>query len=488
MLITYFLLFLFNLYYLLLILQEAHYHLKGFEVIIKRIFTKSINLLYLVPLLNIFIRGIIIDIITIITLIIYIIFKVKSKYIVKLKVTNRIIRLICLNIIIYFIISALVTNYNLPYELLIYLQVIIVFISFIVMQPIEIIINKYYYHKAKNKIKEINPLVIGITGSAGKTTCKHILNHLLSGKYITFMTPKSYNTAKGIARSINEEMNSATEVAIIEYGASHKGDIKKSLKIVKPKYSLITNISNQHLETFKSMDNLIKEKSLLMENSEIHFYNENLNYKLKEMECISFGMEKADYYVRNIKLFKDYSEFEFVGNDKVSKFETKLLGKNNIINICACLSICITMGLDVQYLQRRVKTLEAVSSRLEIIHRGDVTIINDSFNSNKNGFIEALNVLSMQEDKKVIITPGVVTGGKEMSKINEDIAYKIIEKKCECYLVSSIASSFIKNVFIKENYAYCEVKTFDEAFTSTINNKNIKSILIENDITDIYGR
>ena len=123
-------------------------------------------------------------------------------------------------------------------------------------------------NKAKKKIMSINPLIIGITGSAGKTSCKHYLYQMLKDKYITFMTPKSYNTVLGISKSINHDMNKFTEVAIIEFGASHNGDIKKSLRVARPNISLITNISIQHLETFKTVDNIIKEKCLLMESSE----------------------------------------------------------------------------------------------------------------------------------------------------------------------------------------------------------------------------
>lgn len=472
-----------NYYFILRLFQEYHYHLHSFLNIIKKIFINKINYLLLFPIILLFVKNEILNIIVIFILSLYIYLRIKRKYVLKLKITKRIIRFLIIKVLLTFSILYL---YN-PYYL-IYLDVPLIILSYFILYPVEHLINKYYMNKAKSKIKRVRPLIIGITGSCGKTTCKHILYNILKDKYVCFMTPQSYNTALGISKSINEDMNEMTEIAIIEFGASHKGDIKKSLDICKPEISLITNIGIQHLETFKSINNIIEEKTLLMKNSKVHFYNKLSKYNIDCGESYSFSKVKgANFYLRNINITKEGSFFEICDNKNVISFETKLLGENNLINIVSCVAICRYLGLSYDYIKKKVEYLKPVPSRLELIQKGELTIINDSFNSNKNGFIEALNVINMFESKRAIITPGVVTGGVEMEAINEDIAYKIMNMDIDVYLVSSISTPFYEKVFKEKEYKYQIFKTFKDAY-ATFEKESYKSLLIENDITDIYER
>ena len=99
-----------------------------------------------------------------------------------------------------------------------------------------------------------------------------------------------------------------------------------------------------------------------------------------------------------------------------------------------------------------------------------------------------MNVLSLFDKKKVIITPGVVTGGSMMESINEELAMKIIECCDYCLLVESIATDYYKNIFNSLGYDYFICDSFDIAYSKALKDKDVKSILIENDITDIYRR
>lgn len=477
-----------NYYYMLLIIQESHYHISGFALIIKRIISDFINYLLLLPIILIFYNSIYINVIINICLLAYTFFKVRKKHILKLKFTRRIYRFYLLFILYLIGLCFLVVMNKISEAYIIYLSYPYLVISYYILIPIEVIIRNYYINKARKKITRIKPLVIGITGSAGKTTCKNILYSLLKNKYNCFMTPQSYNTDMGIARSINEKMDEFTEVAIIEYGASHKNDIKKSLKVVKPDISLITNIGLQHLETFKTKENIVLEKTRIMKCSKIHFYNKLSSYLIDCDKSVSFSKVKgADYYIHSMKMTKEGTRFELCDNRGIYNFETKLLGENNLLNIIACVAICRYMGLSYDYLQKEVSKLKPVSSRLEIINKNGLLIINDSFNSNKNGFLEALKVLMLFEEPRAIITPGVVSGGKEMEAINEDIAQIIVSYNLKCYLVSSIASKHYENVFEKENFHYEILASFKDAY-NLVRTENVKSLLIENDITDIYER
>ena len=101
-------------------------------------------------------------------------------------------------------------------------------------------------------------VTIGITGSYGKTSTKNIVTALLEEKFITVMTPKSFNTTLGVVRTIREQIKPYTEVFVCEMGAARLGEIKEICGIAKPDISVITSIGPQHLTSFKSMDNIVK--------------------------------------------------------------------------------------------------------------------------------------------------------------------------------------------------------------------------------------
>ena len=102
--------------------------------------------------------------------------------------------------------------------------------------------------------------VIGITGSYGKTSVKYFLSTALKAKYNVLMTPESYNTPMGVVKTIREQLRPTHEIFVCEMGARNVGDIKEICDIVFPDYGIITSIGEQHLESFKSIDNIVKTK------------------------------------------------------------------------------------------------------------------------------------------------------------------------------------------------------------------------------------
>ena len=105
-----------------------------------------------------------------------------------------------------------------------------------------------------------NLAVIGVTGSYGKTSVKFYLNTLLKAKYNVLMTPESYNTPMGVVKTVRGSLRATHEIFICEMGAKYVGDIKELCDIVHPKHGIITSIGPQHLESFKSLQNVINTK------------------------------------------------------------------------------------------------------------------------------------------------------------------------------------------------------------------------------------
>jgi len=135
-----------------------------------------------------------------------------------------------------------------------------------IAKPIERNINKKYYDAASEKIKNTKSLTsVGITGSYEKTSTKFAAATILKEKYKVLNTPESYNTPMGISKVINNKLNNEYEVFIAELGATKVGDIEEVAALTSPKIGIITSIGPCHLETFKSIDNIMKTKYELIE-------------------------------------------------------------------------------------------------------------------------------------------------------------------------------------------------------------------------------
>jgi UDP-N-acetylmuramoyl-tripeptide--D-alanyl-D-alanine ligase len=172
------------------------------------------------------------------------------------------------------ILFAIIQAFIIQLFALAFCSVLILLIANLVCQPIEQRIAKNFLKKAKRKLKLINPTVIAITGSYGKTSLKNILAQILSTQYSVCASPKSFNTPMGLARCINENLKNDDRIFIAEAGARYKGDIGEICNFLSPKIAIITAIGNQHLSTFKSLKTLQKEKfSIISDSVESAFIN-----------------------------------------------------------------------------------------------------------------------------------------------------------------------------------------------------------------------
>ena len=135
----------------------------------------------------------------------------------------------------------------------------------LILSPVQNAINRTYLRRAQHRLRDVQPLVIGITGSYGKTSTKYLLEHLLAGHRRVLKTPLSYNTMMGVCRVINESLEANIEVFIAEMGAYRRGDIKELSDFVHPTIGILTAIGPQHLERFKTIDNIQATKYELIE-------------------------------------------------------------------------------------------------------------------------------------------------------------------------------------------------------------------------------
>ncbi len=298
--------------------------------------------------------------------------------------------------------------------------------------PLEQSISKWYYQDAQRILREHSDLiVIGVTGSFGKTSTKNYLYRILSEKYNVLMTPGNYNTLLGVVRTIREHLEPFHQVLIVEMGAKQRGDIKQICDLVHPTVGIVTAVGEMHLETFGSLENIQKTKFELVEAlpedgyAVVNAESPGIaSYAGIPAHC------KVDYYgidahrctarAHGIEYTDSGMEFDFTTKSATEHYQSRLLGESNILNLCAALMVAEYLGVDAQSRSKAVSKIQSVEHRLSISHKGSLTVLDDAYNSNPQGAAMAISVLRSMKVKeganKIIITPGFVEMGPSQSK------------------------------------------------------------------------
>jgi len=374
------------------------------------------------------------------------------------------------------------------------------------LNPIEKSINNRFYIQAQDKIKRLEDLiVVGITGSYGKTSTKFITSEILEQKFKTFKTPGSYNTPMGVSKVINEDLNDSYNVFVVELGAERMGEIKKMTKLVTPDIGIITSIGPCHLETFKTLDNIAKTKYELIEGLSgdgwaIFNYDNEYVKKLADMTYIKkilYGLKNPndlDVYAEDIVTNMDGSTFTLNIKGKGSvECKTKLLGKHNVLNILAGAATGYVLGMSLVQIACGIEKIEPIQHRLQLIYPGTgVIIIDDAFNSNPDGAAAALEVLSeFRNNRKVIVTPGMIGLGDVEYKENKELG-RGIAKVCDiAILVGEVRTQAIKEGLVdadfdRENIFIVKSLKESEMVLKTLLRQG-DVVLFENDLPDTYN-
>lgn len=496
------------------ILQLENYYVDRYAVWMKRYIKTVVNIkvivLLLIPIICFLVNNQVVNYIgfvaEILSLIYLIIITKKKKEKKAFVVTARIKRVYTTYLILFVLalVCANVFNYKVVLSIVnvcTMFAYVFVYIVSIINKPVEKSIRKGFCKQAKEKLQEIPGLkVVGITGSYGKTSTKYIINTILSQKYNTLMTPESYNTTMGVVRTINEKLTSMHQLFICEMGAKYIGDIKEITDIVNPTYGVLTAIGPQHLDTFKSLDNVRKTKLELVDSlpedgiAFVNWEDENIRNSKITKKMIKYGFsEDADYYAKNINITEHGSIFDVVIPDKESiRIKTRLLGKLNILNIVGAVAIADKLGLTPEEIKIGAKYIRPVPHRLDLKQNPNGSIIiDDAYNSNIKGAKMALEVLkSFEHRKRILITPGIVELGDKMTEINKELGRNAAESSDFVILVGAEQAVPIYNGLKEKHYPESQIfiaKNLQEALSkmNEIITQN-SVVLLENDLPDNY--
>lgn len=278
---------------------------------------------------------------------------------------------------------------------------------------------------AKHHRSKLTIPVIGLTGSNGKTTSKELLNTVLSQKYKTFATQGNLNNHIGVPLSILS-VDDQKEIAVIEMGANHVGEIALLCSIAQPTHGFITNIGKAHIGTFGGYENIIRGKSELYDHLLRHhgtvFINSRdevlVNMAKRFREPIMY-YQPGDYYTCSLVDANPYITFRAENGETV---QTNLIGGYNFENVAAALCIGKFFNVEASAANAAIAAYTPGNMRSQIVRKENRTIILDAYNANPSSMKAAIeNLANMNADRKVLILGDMFELENEAEKEHQEL-------------------------------------------------------------------
>ena len=362
----------------------------------------------------------------------------------SLVLTSRVKRFLTILLITIFVQISLCLDDDFCSKVTLFLTLIV---TLILSNIIEKILFLLFKSRAKKRLLENKDLkIVAITASYGKTSIKNFLHHVLKNHFKTYKTPRSVNTIVGLVLDVNRDLPKDTQIYIAEAGARVKGDIKTIANFLEPQIAVVGSVGEQHIEYFKTLENIknTKKELLLSPRLQKAFVHSSANV---------VPSEKIEEFPNNLHIVKSNLDglwFDMELNGKVEHFYAPILGSFNAINLAAVVLVATHLGMSVLEINEALTTLPQVEHRLQKIEANGKIIIDDSFNGNLEGMLEAINISSNYAGRKVIITPGLV----ESTDSANILLAKEIDKVFDFVIITGTLNANILKANINEDKVF----------------------------------
>jgi UDP-N-acetylmuramoyl-tripeptide--D-alanyl-D-alanine ligase len=300
----------------------------------------------------------------------------------------------------------------------------------LLLAPFEARVQRRYWNEAHEKLGRLKPVVIGITGSYGKTSVKHIIGHVLESAAPTLITPGSVNTAMGIARVVRERLQPHHRWFVVEMGAYGIGSIQRLCALTPPDLGIITAIGKAHYERFKTLDAVSHAKFELAEAARDNGGNVIVAADVLEFTwprqfaerhrdiVVTVGDEAgAALAIRALRQDAGGIVAEITWRGADYRLQAPLFGLHQGRNIALAFAAACTLGLAPEDVVAGLKSTPQIAHRLEVKRqRGGTVVIDDAYNSNPVGFASALALLDClrpADGRRILVTPGMAELGSE---------------------------------------------------------------------------
>lgn len=322
---------------------------------------------------------------------------------------------------------------------------------------------------------------VAVTGTNGKTTTKDMIAQVLSSEFRVLKSIRSYNNLVGVPLTLFE-MNSDTEVLVLELGMSNPGEIGVLTRTAKPSLGIITNIGPAHLESMESLEKIAQAKFELLDNmplpntAVLNADDEFLAQRIKEAkeETISFAINnKADFKASEITTTDEgYIGFKLNGRLNVN---LKLLGEHNVYNALAAFAVGAHMGVEEAKIKRSLERYKPSELRMELVRLGNVKVINDSYNANPVSMANALKTLRQMknEGRRLAVLGDMLELGEKTFDYHLELGRSVAESKIDLLLTVGKHSSAIADG--AQQYGMSPERIF--AFDT---NQKVSAYLLEN--------
>lgn len=373
--------------------------------------------------------------------------------------------------------------------------------------PIQALDNRRFVKRALRKLDEVAPLVIGITGSFGKTTTKACVASVAELRGPGYATPASFNSYLGVVRAVNEGLSAKHREFIVEMGAYRRGDIEELCELVRPSIGVLTAIGPAHLERFGSLDETERAKGELAEQlpaDGVYVTTADDERCLRTVERTdarvllfsTAGDPEAAIVARDITMADGTTRFVLERRGEVAEetsVRTKLLGRHNVANLLAAAAVGVSMDLGLDAIGRALARVTPPAHRLAPIlnPQAGIVVIDDAYNSNPVGAAAALEVLASHEaERRLLVTPGMVELGEREAEENErfgaqaaavcDLVVLVGEERSRPILAGLNAASYpASQVHVVANTAEAQA-----LLAKTTRRGDV--VLFENDLPDLY--
>jgi UDP-N-acetylmuramoyl-tripeptide--D-alanyl-D-alanine ligase len=363
-------------------------------------------------------------------------------------------------------------------------------------------------------LDEVQPSVIGITGSYGKTSTKSYLAHILNGRYRAYPTPKSYNTLMGVTLAINNDLadNRSIDYFIVEMGAYVPGEIQEICDLTHPRIAIITEVGPQHLERFGTLENVATAKyeiikALLPDGLGV-FNWDNPHVRAmyqrgypsqriavsREVDPANMPAGGPRFVASDISETLNATSFTVtdVQTGQSELFTTPLLGLHNVTNILLATAVAVHEGMSLRDVAWRVRDLRPAEARLvrQTTPEG-ITVINDAYSANPTGAAQALRVLGMHTSgRRLLITPGMIELGPLMESENRRLGEIAAQHATDVILVGKKQAEPIQQGLLAAGFARDKLHVVDTLAESVawyrLNLKPGDTVLFLNDLPDTY--
>lgn len=370
--------------------------------------------------------------------------------------------------------------------------------------PVERAIQEGFKRRARRKLAAHPDLtIIGITGSYGKTSTKFIIAEILSLRYQVLATPGSYNTPMGICKVINEQLRPEHQVLVLEMGIRHPGDIRELCAIARPDIGVVTAVGPMHLETMGSIEAIAREKSELVactrpggpvvlnaDDPRVAAMAERARGPVWRVSVE--GNPEAELVARDITYGPEGTRFvvrDETGTEQV--FQTRLLGRHNVLNILLALAVGRIFGLRLRQMAHAVARLRPVAHRLQLRQEGPITVIDDAFNSNPVGARNALEILGQfRTGRRIVVTPGMVELGAREAEENRALGRFMAQHVDLAVLIGPRRTLPIQEGLREAGFPEDRIRVFRSLFEAQDFLKTYLQpgdvVLYENDLPDQY--